>query len=352
MHILLKIAKGLLYFMLGIILLLLIAGFFADPIVKYLLENRVGKAAGGQYILELGEVDVSVLEGDIILEEVFFNTANADTTISPNILAKADRLAVKGFDWVKYLTQQELILGQLEMENLHLQLKASQKDSATHPNQPFRLSQLDIYPSINQKLDKVFLNSLSFNKIAFELINITSGDTLQFDAEKLNLQSEDILIKANTLVTSERALYAESIDLDARAMELKRLGNKDWEASLNSLLLDMQEDRLKTQLNGLEYFSPQQEGSDTLFYAKLKSFEASGLDLNQLQESKAFYWDKVAVEGLLLVNNEKRGGEGKTSVPKTASGARFPIGDLNLAEKLPSFIEEAGIKDLFISQLT
>lgn len=350
MHILLKIAKGLLYFLLAIILLLVVAGFFADSIVKNLLENRVGKLDSGQYTLELGEVDVSVIKGNIVLEEVDFSTASTDTLISPVIMAKADRLAVKGFDWLQYLTQQELILSQLELENLRLQLKASRKDSISQSDKPFRLEQLDIYPAINQKLDKIFLNNLSFNKISFELINISSGDTLQFDAEKLGLNSEDILIEANRLITSERAFYAESIDLDGRAMEIKRSGNKAWEASMETLMLTTQEDRLKTLMGGMEYLS-RNPASDTLLYARLDSLEAGGLDLNQLQESGAFYWNKVVLDGVQIVKKKEEDEKKKKDEAVAATGPRFPIGDFNLAEQLPPFIEVAGVEELIISQV-
>ncbi|WP_017731742.1 AsmA family protein [Nafulsella turpanensis] len=352
MHVLLKIAKGLLYLLLGIIILLVLAVFFADPIVEKLLENRVSKAGKGQFSVEFGEVNVSVLAGNIVLDDVFFNTANADTTISPQIMTRADRVAIKGFDWLRYLAQQELILDQLELKNLELQLKASQKDTSGNPSQPFRLEQLDIYPSINQQLDKVFLNDLSFDKISLEFINFSSGDTLRFDAAKFGLQSEDILIEANSLITNDRAFYAERIDLDGRDIEITRSGRKYWKAVLEAFQLDTKEEKVSAALRELEFFTARHNHEDTLLYTRLGILEAEGLDLNQLQQSKAFFLKNVVVEDVLVVQNKQNEALSIPPSKTPVSGARFPIGEVNLAKMLPAFIEEIGINDLKISNFT
>ncbi len=61
MHIVWKISKIILFILLGLVILLFVAGLFIEPMAERLLIKEIDKAGKGQYTLKLEDVKVSLL---------------------------------------------------------------------------------------------------------------------------------------------------------------------------------------------------------------------------------------------------------------------------------------------------
>ena len=160
MHTLKKVGKVFLYLILGLVVLLFVAGLFIDPIAKKIMIKQVDKAAGGQYSLALDDVDISILAGNFSLTGVILETDTTDPDVPPIAFLKADEITVNGVSWLTYLLDSRLSMDKVYFNKLNVQLLARTVDSTqqqTKEEKPFRLRQLDIYPAIKEQVDRFHL---------------------------------------------------------------------------------------------------------------------------------------------------------------------------------------------------
>jgi hypothetical protein len=341
-----NIIKIFLYLFFGLILLLFMAGFFADPIAKRLLEKEVGQAGEGQYALQVKDVQVSLLRGNILLRGIRFETDTAATDLAPVVVAEADEFSAQGVSWLTFLLEKRLFIDKLYLSGLVLEMKA--RPTATgNAQEPFRIEQLDIYPLLKEHIHKLHLQDLALNDIDFTLINADSRDTLRFVAARLDVQSEDVLIDADKLMTRERTFYANSIDLDGEELQFERGGQHSWKGDIRRLKVITEEELMGISLRSLVFLQQEEGLNDTLLYVDLPEFALQDLNLSRLQEEETAYIRKIALKGLDLYHAID------TPSVKTAEESRHATKELNIAEfnlgsHLPQFANSIELDELEI----
>lgn len=347
MHIVNKIGKVFLYILLGILVLLLVVSLFVDPVAKRMLEKQVSNAAKGQYSLELNEVDISLLRGNFRLKGISFETDTAEAENAPVVFAEITEVAAEGVSWLTYLLDQELLMDRIYLDDMELRVKArSMKKDTTQS--PFRLEQLNIYQDIKDQIDRIHLKDLGLNRISFELINVSTQDTLQFQADKLGLYSDDILIDANKVFTDSRAFYSTRIDLDSKNLLVKRTGNKRFLGQADVLKFDTREDKMGIQAQELNFLQNGKDYKDTLLFASLQEFELSELDLKKVQEENTGHLQKIALSELELINNMATQPD-TTASPDTAQSTNLT--QLSLGENLPEIMDRLELEELDIKHV-
>lgn len=340
------LAKIILFTLLGILILLFVADFFVEPIAKRLLIEEVGKAGKGQYTLELDELSISLLQGNIRLSGIRFQTDTARKEIAPVVFVEARELTAEGVAWLTYLTREKLLLDHLYLEDAKIHFKARFKGESSG-QEPFRLEQLDIYPKMKDYLESVKLEDLSLNRIDFTLINISSRDTLELQTSELDLQSKDVFFGADKLITDDRIFYAGRVDLKGRQLQLKRTGSLDWKGEARRLLIDSREQKMAVALEDFTFLR-EDTREDTLLYTAFRDLQVAAFELTSLQEQQILRLEKVFVAGADIRNNEAR----RDTLPSAADEAQNKQQDLmlefSLAAFLPPFVEEVAINGLVL----
>lgn len=349
MHIVWKISKGILFFLLGLILLLFVAGFFLEPVARRMLLKEVNQVGEGQYSLQLEDLSLSLLQGNIRLKGIRFLTDTAAEGVAPVVFAEAGEFSAEGVSWLSYLTNKRLSIERVHLSELSLRVKArsSGKNSG---DEPFELSQLDIYPKIKDQLRKARVEDLSFKNIDFTLINIQSRDTLQFIAGKLDVESQDILIEAEKLFTENRAFYAQEITLDGEQLQIKRTGNRNWEGETEKLLIESRENILGFSFAETSFLLSNKV-QDTLLFTSLGEFSLEGLDVQRLQAEKVAALEKLSLHHSSIYSTAPEEGKAATSAAEEGDSA-FKLSELSLGNYLPSFIAEIELEALEIEALS
>lgn len=340
-----KIVKIFIYILGGLVVLLFAASFFIEPLAKRLLEKEVGKADEGQYSLQLEEVSLSLLQGDLVLKGIRFRTDSAGHELAPVVSAEVREFSAKGVSWLTFVLERRLLVDQIKLDGVKLQLKARPLDT-TDSREPFRFSQLDVYPNLREHVNNIHLQDLELNKIDFTLINALSEDTLRFSAERLDLHSKDILIDADKLITEERAFYAAYIDFDGEQIKLRRSGGIRWTADIDRLNVLTREDQVGISLQSLHYLHSIESTTDTLMLVELQRFELHDLNLNKLQEEEIAAIHKISLSGLDLIHGIDKGAEDnppKDSLTVEADGGQpdddqwNKLSDFSMGRFMPEF---------------
>lgn len=355
MEVLKKIGKVVLYIIAGLIILLFVAGLFIDPIVKNLLEKQVSNAAEGQYSLRIEDLDISVLGGDVELSGLRFDTDTTDAETAPIAFLKANKMAVEGVSWLKYLLTQKLQTDRIVLDNFDVAIYARtvEEEGQTDTTQsPLRFEQLDIYPAIKDQVDRVLLKDLALNQISFLLVNIGTKDTLQFDADRLNLQSDNILLDANKLITENRAFYATEIDFDAGGIDIKRSGQNNIEAIAASFSLATNENIMGIQVKDFSFLQKNYTETDTLTFAAFQKFQLQEFNLNRLQEDSVASLEKVSLSGASFISKAAAGETDSSAAPDTTSAAgQVSPAKFSGAQMLPDLMKRLKLNVMDINQV-
>lgn len=347
MHIARTFAKIILFTLLGLLILLFVAGFFIEPMAKRLLVEQVEKAGKGQYSLQLDSVSISLLQGDIRLSGVRFHTDTSRQGRGPLVFAEARELSAGGVAWLTYLISEKIFLDHLSLKEADIYLQARTTDQPTM-QEPFHLQQLDIYPMLKEYAESVALDELSLSNIHFTLVNISRGDTLQLQAPKLNLQGRDILIGPDKLLTDERTFYAAQMELEGKQLKFKKTGSRQWEGETEHLLLESREQSLAAELENALFLGSKEQG-DTLLYTALRAFSLKAFELSSLQQQKTLKLEKVSLTGADILNqqalNDTLHSAAASNQPQDA------VAEFSLASFLPAFMEEVAINKLALEDI-
>ena len=351
MNFLKKAGKILLYIIAGLIVLLFLVGVFMDPIARNLLEKQVAKAAEGQYSLELDDLDISILSGDVQLSGVRLETDSTHSKAPPIVFLQADEISLEDISWLKYLLNQKLEVDRVFLDNINIQVFAKtveqqKPDTAAKPG-PFELEQLDIYPAIKQQIDRLYLQDLGLADISLTLVNRTTQDTLRFKARELNFQSDNILIDANRLLTDSRAFYSTAINLKSTDIQVERTGNKRMAAEAELVEFVTEEELLSLQTRKIQYLREPLSGNDTLLFASLGEFQLRKLDLNQVQEENTAAIEKISLNQLELINKMPSPPDSATPADTTPT----KLADLSFGEFLPPLIERVKLDELAVTNV-
>lgn len=352
-----KTGKVLLYIVGGILLLLIIVSILIDPIAKRLLENQVAKAGEGQYTLFLDDVDISIIRGTARLEGVRFKTDTIENEKPPIAFLDADEIAVEGVSWLTYLLENKLLTDRVLLDNIDATVYArtTEKAKKTEEEQkPFRIEQLDIYPAIKQQVDRVRLKDLRFSEIAFTLVNVGTQDTLSMNAGELNLQSDDILLDTDKLITENRAFYSTDIDFKSQGLEIRRSGNKILQAEVEVFVFTTEEELMGIRVEDLAFLERDLQQRDTLMFAEFQEFIMSELDMLKVQKENTAQLKKISLTGLNVVNmagaSQPSSATGTTS-DTTQNQQSLNLARLSLGEQLPAPIERVKLEELDINKV-
>ncbi len=249
---------------------------------------------------------------------------------------------MEGASWLTFLISKRLFLDKISLQDLKLRIQVrSSPGSST--NKPFQFSQLDIYPKIRERLKKVELENLSLDNVDFQLINISSQDTLHLNSGKLDFQSEDILIDAEKLITADRTFYAGKIGLFARQLQLNRSGNISWQGEVEQLQLKSREQKVNFAVEGL-LFLQNRDLQDTLFFGRLQAFSLDNLNMEVLQEQQIARLGKISLQQATILDFSDK--EDSTAAVKNEKQAQLKISALSLGTLLPPFIRKVELEEL------
>lgn len=352
MHILKKIGKIFLYVLLGIVVLLFIVGLFLDPIAKRVLEDQVANVDEGQYSLNLESVDVSVLGGNFRLHGMRFETDTAHSETPPVAFVTADEIAIEGVSWLTYLLDDRLQTDRIFFDNLNVAVYArvnpEQEEQEQEEEQPpFRLENLDIYPTIEEQVDRVRLSDVGFNDISLTLVNVTSQDTLNFNARELNMNSDDILIDANKLITDSRAFYATYINFEGHDVIIERTGNRMLQAETGFLRFRTDEEMMQILVQEMRFMESGLQEQDTMMYAALEDFSLTNLDMKRLQDERTGHIEQIRLNSLNFINNNVAAPD--TAVADTAQqDQQMNLAELSFGENMPEVMDRLELDELDI----
>lgn len=353
MHILKKIGKVFLYILLGIIILLFVVGLFLDPIAKRVLENQVAKADEGQYSLSLDAVDVSVLGGNFRMHGMRFETDTVHSETPPVAFVTADEIAIEGVSWLTYLLDDRLQTDRIFFDNLNVAVYArvtqEQEDQEQEEEQkPFRLEDLDIYPTIEDQVERVHLRDLGFNDISLTLVNVTSQDTLNFDARELNLDSDNILIDANKLITDSRAFYATYINFEGHDVIIERTGNRKLQAETGFLRFRTDEEMMHILVQEMQFMESGLQEQDTMMYAALENFSLTNLDMKRLQDERTGHIEQIRLNSLNFINNNVAAPDTTAKADTAQQNQQMNLAELSFGENMPEVMDRLELDELDI----
>lgn len=353
MQILKKIGKIFLYIILGIIILLFIAGLFLDPIAKRVLEDQVANADEGQYSLSLESVDVSVLGGNFRLHGMRFETDTAHSETPPVAFVTADEIAIEGVSWLTFLLEDRLQTDRIFFDNLNLAVYArvtqeQEEEEEEEEQPPFRLENLDIYPIIEEQVDRVRLRDLGFNDISLTLVNVTSQDTLNFDARELNLNSDDILIDANKLITDSRAFYATYINFEGHDVKIERTGNRLLQAETEFLRFRTDEEMMQILVQEMHFLESGLQKQDTMMYVSLQDFSLTNLDMKRLQDERTGHIEQIRLNSLSFINNNVAAPDTAVMADTAQQDQQMNLAELSFGENMPEVMDRLELDELDI----
>ncbi len=358
MKVIKKVGKVFLYIVLGLIVLLFVAGLFIDPIAKRVMVNQVDKAAEGQYSLSLDEVDISILGGNFSLKGVVLETDTTHPETPPIAFLKASEVSVEGVSWLTYLLDQRLLMDQVLLDSLNVELYARSLDSTdtqqAENQKPFRLQQLDIYPTIKDQIDRFRLKDLALNDISLTLINLSTQDTLRFNSRELNLQSDDILIDADKLITDNRAFYATEMDFLGKEVKIVRSGNKQLVIRTDYIKFETRDDKIGLLTQGVNFLQTGTQEADTLMSVAFDEFLLSNLEMLPIQEDSTAHIGKIGLENLMLVNNFPASPDSSlvADTAKSQAPGKKSLAEMSLGESLPEFLKKIQLDELAFNSIS
>lgn len=303
MEILLKTLKILGIVLVGIMLLLLVAGIIIDPIAKNMMEKQVNEADKGQYSAKIDNVDISLLWGSLVVNGVRIET---DTVLArendtPVIDFQAEKLAITGLSYFNYLFTNTVETGEVVI--LDLVLEAKVRTIGEEETGPFNWEDLNIYPLIDAHVDRVRLRDITFDNIDLTLINIDSDDTLFFDAEQFHVNTDDFLIDADKVFTDGRSFFASRIDIDGKDVHVIRSGLDPFEIGLGVIEFETRESDFGMLSQNAYFFKKGKSSRDTVFFTSVDKFEIDELGLNKVKEDSVAVIKSALLDGLKVINN-------------------------------------------------
>jgi hypothetical protein len=345
-----KIGKVVLYIILGIFILLIVISLFIDPIAKRFLENQVAKADEGQYSLRLDEVDISLLRGNFRMHGLRFETDTAHHETPPIAFVTANEIAAEGVSWLTFLLEEKLLLDEIRLDQLEVALYARQSLAETEEEEedpsPFRLRNLDIYPALKDQVDRLRLRDLTLNDISLTLANVTTQDTLNFNARELRADSDDILIDADKLFTDNRAFYATYINFEGEDISVAISGNRSLEYETGFLRFNTDEEMMKILVQELRFMESGIQRQDTMMYAALENFSLTNLDMQRLQEERTGYIENIRLTGFDLVNNH-------APAPDTLEDEQqIDFAELSFGAEMPEVMDRLELEELDIQHVS
>lgn len=347
-----KILQVLLYVFLGLLVLIVLLSFFADPLAKIILEKQVKEASKGQYSLRLEEVKVSLLKGQIRLSGIQLKTDTSKAAASPVVEMEAEELEVRGFSFIPFFLADELVLKRVSLEEakLFLKLPSSQE---TKSKEPFSLEQLDIYPFVQDLFDEVYIGNFQLQDLRLEFIQKTQRGALEYSASLKNLESRDILIEESTLFTSSRTFYGKSHDLDLydQRFLLQEGKNIVTEVLVDTLHLETAEEVLSLDLNSFRSIQQDTEKGDTLLLAHSGKFNLQELNMGSLLEEKSASAKEVSLQHFSLFKKEF-----STEPVQSAAGQVEKSGknikEFSLGKNLPDFLDRFELEKLSLEEIS
>ena len=355
MHTLKKVGKIFLYIILGLVILLFVAGLFIDPIAKRIMIKQVDKAAGGQYSLALDDVDISILAGNVSLTGVVLETDTTDPDVPPMAFLKADEITVKGVSWLTYLLDSRLSMDRVYFNKLNVQLLARTIDSTqqqTKEEKPFRLQQLDIYPAIKEQVDRFHLKDLTLDDISLTLVNLSSQDTLLFRSKELNLKSDDILIDADKLITDNRAFYTTEMDFAGKEVSVIRNGSKSLVVEADYIKFETLNDQIGLLTQGVNYLQTDTLKIDTLMSVAFKEFLVSSPGMKKIQEDSVARIEKISMDNITIVNNFPADPDTSLTSSAPKQQQQQSLAKMSMGGSLPEFIRRVELKELDLNSIS
>lgn len=348
-----KIGKIFLYILGGLVLLLFLAGLFIDPIAKKIMEDQAARAAEGQFSLALEEVDVSILGGDVSMKGVVLETDTTHPAAPPIVLLEAHEIAVEGVSWLTYLLSSKLSTDRVLLDDLKVELYAHTADSTKQEKKgPFRLQQLDIYPMIKSQIERFRLKDLRLSNISLSLVNLSSQDTLGFQSGELNLQSDNILVDADKLITDNRAFYATELDFEAKEVVVNRSGNKTLVVEGQYIKFETRDDNIGLRTEQVNFLQTGEREQDTLMSMELETFLLSNLRMKKIQEDSIGHLDKIELSNVTLTNNFPASPDTSSADDAAKPSPQINIAEMSLGESLPEFLKQIEVNQLDVNSMS
>ena len=352
MKVIKKIGKVLLYVFGVVLLLLLVVSIAIDPIAKSLIERQVNEFNENQYTLNLNDVNISLLSGNIILKGITLqtDTSKAIGKEVPVIYLDAGEISAEGISWLKFLLTDELYIDRISLLDIRTEMKVRTLED-DEESKPFQWNQLDIYPDLKEHIDRIRLKDLRFNQIDLTMINIESADTLLFSSGEFNLNSDDILVDADKVFTDTRAFYASQIDLEGKEIEIKRSGTVEWKLDFDLVYIDTREEDLSLLSENMLFINTGDAVNDTLIFAGYSRFEINDIELNALRTDSIANIRNIILHNLNILTYLDVEEELEPVDPNQPNSSSIDLSTFSLGESLPEFVRQINIEEIDLQDL-
>lgn len=350
MHIFKKIMKVLAFTVLGVLILFVILGLIIDPIAKNYLENKINEVDKGQYSAEIDNVNISLLQGNFIVKDIQLktDTAKAREKETPVIAMQAGEISVEGVSWLTFLLSGTLQLDRISFLELDIQAKVRSLDPQEDAD-PFRWKDLNIYPLIEDQIDRIRINDMRFNDLALSLINIETMDTLRVESETFNLQSDDILVDANRVFTDGRSFYASKIDVSGKNLNIRRSGQSSYHVAIDNFEAVTRGNALGFLSENASLLIPGNPNPDTLVFASAREFVIIDLSLQRLVKDSVANIQRIVLKDFAMINNLEADEKEVQRADKNVPG--FDISEFSLGDNLPDLLDRVIIHDISLQNI-
>ncbi len=348
-----KIGKFFMYFFGVVILLLLIVSIAIDPVAKNIIERQVNKSDESQYTLNLEDVDISLLSGNIILKDILLqsDTSKAKDEEVPVVSMDAGEISAEGISWLKFLLTDELYIDRISLLNIRTEMKVW-TEGDDEDTKPFTWTQLNIYPDIKEYIDRIRLQDLRFKNIDLTLINLESADTLVFASSEFNLNSDDILVDADKVFTDARSFYASQIDLEGKDIVIKRSGNVDWNLDFDLVSVDTREEDLSLLSENMVFLNSGNTVKDTLIFAGYSTFELNDIELKALRTDSIANIRNLVLHNLKVFSHPDGEEKAESEEPGNQNNRSISLSTFSLGETLPEFVHQINIEEIDFQNLS
>ena len=332
--------------------------FNIQNIAKDFLRNEIitkyNKSPDTQYIVTLGEVDLNLLSGSVILNNL--NVVPKDSLVSykssvsgiiyksTTLIIDIDQIELSNFDYIKAFSEKIIMAESFNIKSPKVHVFQHQGEE---------MEQLEAQDTID--IRSVFLDNLnSFNlgklsishaKTSFHTVSQQSDTNLIFTISNLSYHITEVFANAKTLYTPEFFLFTEYV------------------LSSNNVLIDLKNGS-KLQLEKVDYNSTQNELVATNFSFKPKELPQEFF--KSLKYRKAWIsldFTEVVISKLNIFNLIKNGEVNASSLTlenpnlKIYTNANIPLkpnlekpmlGTLLKSLEIPYFIDSIAINNAII----
>ncbi len=267
-----------------------------EPNLKQKLQQIVTQGSGGLYKLEVGKINVDVVNARVILSDIHITY---DSTVYAQLLEsnrapkdvfdiQLTSLAVDGIKPEDVISRKDIRLNILYVNKpvIHLYhhknaVNTKKKDSP------------GVYQLIRKELGSFGLNKLSLKNVDFTYHNV--GDKVQSSFKDLYLDLDDILIDESTQLDTTRFLYAK----DA-VISLKDFVHKTSDSIYNIRFDSISILAAKSEVN-IKRLKVEPRAGKTAF-RKLVKIRQDRYDItvNNVRMKNIDWWKFIANEGLFI----------------------------------------------------